>query len=41
VALAAEAVEFADAAKQAGAVEALSGAVAETRRAIARHLSAH
>ncbi len=41
VAHAAEAVEFADAARQAGAVEALSGAIAEARLAIARALHAN
>ena len=41
VALAAEAVEFADAAMQAGAIEALAAAVAEARLAIARRLNAN
>ena len=40
VALAAEAVEFAAAAMQASAIEALSGAVAEARLAIARRRQA-
>ena len=41
VALAAEAVELSDAATRTGAIEALSGAIAAARIAIARRLSAN